>query len=850
MQQTSCRTPAILLLVLLAAGACTQPGLVYVSEKPPPLWYNNLGKWVERTPSMRGRVVIGTGQGSDESEARRKAWKQAVEMLPTDPALNLLHQYVQKWDNGSYKISALYEYSKAGAAENLQEGARKLCYDLLKTIPPERRSEFLTATVEKFHYKNTESQDAEFSELIRGAVETALFEKLHEAAVARQKLLKKFEPDEVKVLDSNGNNIAAKAVVTGTFWPWPRYGAKGRGALVDASIKERATGDLLGKAIANISLEGVGVELEPRIVVIEHEPTENEKTVPLPPHRLNVFLTKDSVPRNAESEVTLVALVATEDVLPHGDIDMEWVLDKQKKRLEGFIAELRGGYSDELKKRIDAWAQCVCTFSTKCQGGDEPCVGCSICTDMPEIMMTGGHAMQTMNMENRGGAQTTCPVMGGKINKSVFIYHNGERVYFCCRACIHTFTANPAKHMSKLQDQGTHHAETMRHGHTSAMSMICPPKNICLVIDVSGSMRAEKLGLVKNAAKESLRHYMQGDVFSLITFSDDAAVLIQPTEIPETVPGLMMCDSVEEFLEQISTENNPREIKRALKVLNGFVEKINSMKVRGGTNIMRAMERARHKIKSRQANHLRGNPRAINRILLFSDGKHNSTIASPETLRRFRNLAKQIVSDGVSISAFGVGKTDFDEKLMKVLADPSLGHSGSYYYVRDVKAVFDLMTNDLMVVPAAKDARVRVKVDSRIEATPLGTLMPTNERNPRTFTWNLKNMAWESKKTITVELKIPRSAARGARREIKLADVTLEYLDMDGVEKTDHVPIHIKIGRPSPPTSKNRIAIEQLIIEEGRDAMSKAVEALNKRNAREARAILRQQLEGLDRWNY
>lgn len=862
MQRTRCRVTAVALLILLAAGACRQPGAgpgggsvqrkkiksTWPKHTQLPLWFNSLEEWFQENPDMRGRVFIASGDGADDPEARDKAWERARQLVPPEHLydLALLGSVQIFYHDDSRGVRLLLESTKAGVAQDLEDGSRKLSDDLLKTIPPERRSEFLTIAVDKFHYKNTQSQDAEFSEFIREKVQTALFEKLHDAAVARQKLLNRTEPDEVKILDSKGSDIAAKAVVTGTFWPWPRYDAKGRGALVFASIKERATGKTLGRAEANISVEGVDVELEPERVV----PPKKRKTVPLPPHRLNLFLTKDSVPRNRESEVTLVALVATEGTLPHGDIDIEWVLHKQKERLKDFIADLREGYSDELKKRIDAWAQCVCIFSTKCQGGDEPCMGCSICTDMPG-MMTGGHGKGNINTENRGGAHATCPVTGDEINKAFSAFHNGKQVYFCCDECIETFQANPAKYIGKLHDQGTHDAETMRHEHTSAMAMmICPPKNICLVIDVSGSMRGEKLKQVKSAAKESLRHYMQEDVFSLITFSDDATVLIEPTRISSTVPGLMMCDSVEAFIKHISEEKNPRRIERALDVLHGFVGNINSMKALNGTNIKKALELARKTIQSREARHLLGNPRAINRILLFSDGKHNSTIASPQTLRQFRKLAKQIVSDKVSISAFGVGKTDFDEKLMNEMVKPSLNHSGSYYYVRDVRAVYDLMWNDLMLVPAAKDVKVHVEVAPEIEATPLGAMMPTNENNPPTFTWNLKNMAWESKKTIAVRLDIPRSASRGARDRIKLADVTLEYLDLDGVGKTEQLPVHIKIGRQGFLTSENRIAMEQLIIEEGREALSRAVEALDRRNARKAGIILEQQITRFERWNY
>ena len=51
-------------------------------------------------------------------------------------------------------------------------------------------------------------------------------------------------------------------------------------------------------------------------------------------------------------------------------------------------------------------------------------------------------------------AQTTCPVMGGQINKASFADYNGKRVYFCCNGCPATFAKDPAKYVKKLEDAG------------------------------------------------------------------------------------------------------------------------------------------------------------------------------------------------------------------------------------------------------------------------------------------------------------------------------------------------------------------------------------------------------------
>ncbi len=46
--------------------------------------------------------------------------------------------------------------------------------------------------------------------------------------------------------------------------------------------------------------------------------------------------------------------------------------------------------------------------------------------------------------------QTTCPVMGGAINKAIFTEHKGKKVYFCCSPCEEKFKEEPEKYIAKL----------------------------------------------------------------------------------------------------------------------------------------------------------------------------------------------------------------------------------------------------------------------------------------------------------------------------------------------------------------------------------------------------------------
>lgn len=46
--------------------------------------------------------------------------------------------------------------------------------------------------------------------------------------------------------------------------------------------------------------------------------------------------------------------------------------------------------------------------------------------------------------------QTTCPVMGGPIDKALFTEYQGKKVYFCCPGCKEKFEAEPEKYIARL----------------------------------------------------------------------------------------------------------------------------------------------------------------------------------------------------------------------------------------------------------------------------------------------------------------------------------------------------------------------------------------------------------------
>jgi len=47
--------------------------------------------------------------------------------------------------------------------------------------------------------------------------------------------------------------------------------------------------------------------------------------------------------------------------------------------------------------------------------------------------------------------QKTCPVMGGKINRSLYYTYKGRKIYVCCGGCIPVIKKNPEKYLKKVK---------------------------------------------------------------------------------------------------------------------------------------------------------------------------------------------------------------------------------------------------------------------------------------------------------------------------------------------------------------------------------------------------------------
>lgn len=104
------------------------------------------------------------------------------------------------------------------------------------------------------------------------------------------------------------------------------------------------------------------------------------------------------------------------------------------------------------------------------QGNDQSPKGCSAISGKHcKTSMHHGHDSTSVMMEckdhdtmaSKGdknakklSPQSTCPVMGGTINKNLYADFDGKRVFFCCSGCVSTFNKEPAKYIKKLEEMG------------------------------------------------------------------------------------------------------------------------------------------------------------------------------------------------------------------------------------------------------------------------------------------------------------------------------------------------------------------------------------------------------------
>jgi Ca-activated chloride channel family protein len=202
-----------------------------------------------------------------------------------------------------------------------------------------------------------------------------------------------------------------------------------------------------------------------------------------------------------------------------------------------------------------------------------------------------------------------------------------------------------------------------------------PALGFNVVLDVSGSMRGEKIAQTRQALHLAAKLLHDGDQFSLTVFSGDARQIIPPTPFNE-------------------------------KNRAAFEKAVNNLQAGGGTALHAGLDLGLQQARRMQTEN--------NLTLLLSDGHAN---IGEKDLEIIGMLAKAAADQGQTVSTLGVG-LDYNEALMTEIA---LQGRGRYYHVRSSDEIVPCLTGELGEAAdlAAHDAVIRLDLPEKAALIPL-----------------------------------------------------------------------------------------------------------------------------------
>jgi Ca-activated chloride channel family protein len=201
------------------------------------------------------------------------------------------------------------------------------------------------------------------------------------------------------------------------------------------------------------------------------------------------------------------------------------------------------------------------------------------------------------------------------------------------------------------------------------------PLSVHLVLDTSGSMSGRAIDDARRAAAAVVAKLEDGDRFSMVTFSNEASVLV-----PDGAIG-------------------PRR--------GAVVARIGGVHADGGTNISAGLDLAYAQAKGDVAP-----DDAVRIVMLLSDGYANAGDTEPQHLG---DRASSAFQSGIQTSAFGLGG-DYDAALMSRIADRG---AGGYYYLADSSQIAPALATeiDARMRPVATAVELRVRLRPGVVAT-------------------------------------------------------------------------------------------------------------------------------------
>ena len=249
---------------------------------------------------------------------------------------------------------------------------------------------------------------------------------------------------------------------------------------------------------------------------------------------------------------------------------------------------------------------------------------------------------------------------------------------------------------------------------------------IC-IIDISGSMKGNKLTQLKHSLKAIISFMTPKDRLCIILFNDKAELYLDLE---------FMTDEKKKF----------------------FLDKIEKIKVRGGTNILSGLKKAieilKEEKKKENDNNILMEQKRVKSLMLLSDGYDND-YDTDEITDEVKKITKgQNLS--FTLHTFGYGD-DYDSNLMSKLA---IVRDGSFFAVENIDKIQDYFVNALGGCMSIIYNEVKIKVKMLKENIKIEKIFGQDklfefELKNDSFSFNSLQIISGKEYTYTFELELP-----------------------------------------------------------------------------------------------
>ena len=218
------------------------------------------------------------------------------------------------------------------------------------------------------------------------------------------------------------------------------------------------------------------------------------------------------------------------------------------------------------------------------------------------------------------------------------------------------------------------------------------PFNIAIALDVSSSMKGDKIRYAKEAAQRIVSRLEPQDQCAVVTFASESTVLMPSTAMTESARALLIA-----------------EIEKT--IADG-----NTALYAGWRNAVTCVEQAYN------------SALAIQRVFLLTDGEANIGLSNPDAVGRAVANAQQ---QGISTSTFGLGD-GYNERLLGVMASAGEGNT---YFIEDADDidVFFGQELDHLATTTLRNVQLTVTVPTAVKCTVVGDRNHTRNANTLTI---------------------------------------------------------------------------------------------------------------------